>query len=178
MSAGRPTPYQKTYCKQVEKLCKLGATDKEISDFFDVVESTINLWKLDHPEFSESIKKGKIIADLTVAGSLFKKANGYTVKEVTFEKMDNKENLEMTSDGELAIGDTYKKKVVKKEVPPDTTAAIFWLKNRRGKIDATGQRWADKQEIDQTVNQRTVIIDTTGDDTIHEETSGSQEDIG
>jgi hypothetical protein len=35
-----------------------------------------------------------------------------------------------------------------------------------------------KQEIEQTVNQRTVIIDTTGDDTIHEETSGSQEDIG
>jgi hypothetical protein len=56
---GRPSKYKPEYCDQVEKLCKLGATDKDIADFFEVEESTINNWKVEHPEFMESIKTVK-----------------------------------------------------------------------------------------------------------------------
>lgn len=53
----RPTKYQEAYAEQARKLCLLGYTDAELADFFEVSESTINKWKLDYPEFSESIKK-------------------------------------------------------------------------------------------------------------------------
>ena len=87
MAGGRPTDYLPEYCTQVKKLCLLGATDKEIADFFEVTETTINNWKIDHPEFFESIKAGKITADSEVAGSLFKRAMGFEYDEVTFEKI-------------------------------------------------------------------------------------------
>lgn len=141
--AGRPTDYREEYCVQVEKLCKLGATDKEIADFFDVVESTINLWKLEHPEFSESIKKGKIVADAEIAESLYHRAKGYSHEAVKIfptggEVKDKEGNI---TKGPLLVPYV-------EHYPPDTTAAIFWLKNRRGKIkQEEGQRWADKQEV-------------------------------
>lgn len=147
--AGRPTDYRKEYCERVEKLCKLGATDKEIADFFDVAESTINLWKTEHQEFSESIKKGKIIADAEVAHSLHKRAIGYQYDEVTYEKIGpGDDKVEVGEQGmETVKQDQYKKKVVTKEVPPDVAAQNIWLKNRRSKVDKEAQRWADKHEI-------------------------------
>lgn len=147
---GRPTDYRIEFNEQVVKLCKLGATDKEIADFFEVTETTINNWKVEHPDFFESIKRGKVLADAEVADKLFKRATGYEYKETTFEKIGAKEAaLEVGEEGmEKIEDDIYKKKVVLKEMPPDTVAGIFWLKNRRGKVNSKdGQRWADKQEI-------------------------------
>lgn len=126
---GRPTTYKKEYNEQVEKLCRLGATDIEIADFFNVSEKTLNNWKHNHPEFLQSIKRGKEISDLEVANSLYNRAKGYeqdTVKVFQFQ-------------GEPIIVP------VKEKVAPDTTAAIFWLKNRRPK------EWRDKKEIEANV---------------------------
>ena len=64
--AGRPTDYKPEYIDQAFRLCLLGATDKEMANFWGVEESTINNWKLAHPEFLESIKAGKIDADTKV----------------------------------------------------------------------------------------------------------------
>lgn len=150
MGPGRPTDYKVEYNEQVIKLCKLGATDKELADFFDVTEQTINNWKTDFPDFFESLKKGKVIADAEVAEKLFKRATGYEYRETTFEKVGAKEeSVEVGEEGmENIENDVFKKKVVLKEMPPDTIAGIFWLKNRRGKVNSQeGQRWADKQEI-------------------------------
>lgn len=124
---GRPTEYQESYNEQVEKLCKLGATDAEIGDFFGVTEQTINNWKTAHPDFFESIKKGKIIADSNVAQSLYHRATGYSHEDVDLKMYE---------------GQIIETKLIK-HYPPDSTAAIFWLKNRRSK------EWRDKQEIDQ-----------------------------
>lgn len=147
--AGRPTDYKIEYCEQVEKLCKLGATDKETADFFDVTEQTINNWKSEHPEFFESIKKGKIIADAEVAHSLHKRAIGYQYDEVTYEKIGpGDDKVEVGEKGmESVKQDLYRKKVVTKEVPPDVAAQNIWLKNRRNKIDKEALRWADKHEL-------------------------------
>lgn len=147
--AGRPTEYTLEYCEQVEKLCKLGATDKEIADFFDVDEATVNRWKLEHNEFRESIKAGKIKADAEVAHSLYKRALGYQYKEITYEKIGPKEEIiEVGEDGMESIEtELYKKKVVVKDMAPDVAAINIWLKNRRGKVSKEAQRWADKHEI-------------------------------
>ena len=123
---GRPTKYKAAYNGQVYKLCLLGATDKEIADFFEVTESTINLWKETYLHFSESIKKGKDKADTEIARSLFERAKGYSHKE---DKIFNE-------NGEPLIVTTIK------HYPPDSTAIIFWLKNRQPK------KWRDKTDIE------------------------------
>ncbi len=132
---GRPTDYRPEYCEQVEKLCRLGATDKEIADFFGKAESTINLWKLEHPDFSESIKKGKIDADAKVASSLYHRALGYKHAAV-----------QIFNDGGTPLVVDYIK-----HYAPDTTAAIFWLKNRRK------EQWRDRHEVETTQNVNVTV---------------------
>jgi hypothetical protein len=128
--AGRPTDYREEYNMQAEKLCKLGATDKELADFFEVCEDTINEWKKVHPEFSESIKKGKILADAEVADRLYQRAMGFEHDseeiKVMFDRETNEQYIERIP--------------IKKIYPPDAVAAIFWLKNRQKK------KWRDKIE--------------------------------
>lgn len=120
--AGRPTDFRPKYCEQVERLCRLGATDEDIAAFFGKATSTINLWKAKHPKFLESIKKGKVVADIEVANSLYKRATGHVMK---VEKVVNGAKVRLNI-----------------EVEPDTAAAIFWLKNRRK------DHWRDKHEVD------------------------------
>ncbi|MDR0754552.1 MAG: hypothetical protein LBF04_04105 [Prevotellaceae bacterium] len=80
---GRPTDYAPEYAEQVFRLCLLGLIDREIAAFFEIAESTLNNWKLEHPEFLESIKKGKVQADANVAASLYKQAiKGNTVAQI------------------------------------------------------------------------------------------------
>lgn len=130
MPAGRPTDYREEYNDQAEKLCKLGATDKELADFFGVVESTLNLWKIDHPKFSESIKAGKTLADANVASRLYERAMGFE---------HDSEEIKVVSDGQGA-GSSIERVPIRKIYPPDSTAAIFWLKNRQK------EKWRDRNE--------------------------------
>lgn len=139
---GRPTKYTEVDLEQVTKLCLLGVTDEEIADFLNICEATLNNWKKEYPEFLESIKNGKEYADANVAKSLYNRACGFDYDEVTFEKLDNKVNLMMSTAEGIKTEDCYKKKVVTKKVAPDTGAAFIWLKNRR-----SGE-WRDKQEIE------------------------------
>jgi len=124
----RPTKYKDEYAEQGRKLCLLGATDKELADFFGVTESTLNLWKKEHSEFSESLKAGKDQADTDVADRLYQRAMGYTHKEEQIFQYQ----------GVVVRADTMK------HYAPDTTACIFWLKNRqKGK-------WRDRQDHEVT----------------------------
>src|SRR6185295_14648861 len=68
---GRPSKFTQEMSEQVEKLCRLGATDKELADFFHIQVSTLNNWKQHFPEFMESIKRGKEISDMNVADRLY-----------------------------------------------------------------------------------------------------------
>jgi hypothetical protein len=124
--------YLPIFDRQAYELCLLGATDEEMSQFFEVSESTLNLWKNHHITFSESIKRGKISADARMAERLFTRGCGYRYNEVKTKQMLN-ENSKMI-DVEIVT--------TEKEVPPDTGAAFIWLKNRRPKD------WRDKQEIE------------------------------
>lgn len=124
----RPSKYKKEFAEQARKLCLLGATDKSLAEFFEVTESTINKWKVDHKEFSESIKRGKEIADAEVASKLYHRATGYEHAEDDIRSVN----------GEIVITPTVK------HYAPDTTAAIFWLKNRQK------DQWRDKQDHEHT----------------------------
>lgn len=137
MPAGRPTKYKTEYEEQTYKLCLLGATDKDLASFFDVNEDTINEWKKKYTAFSESIKRGKEIADANVASKLYHRAIGYEHPE---DKIFNNMGIEM-------IVPTIK------HYAPDPTAAIFWLKNRQP------AKWRDKQEQEVTATNNNYNYD-------------------
>ncbi len=122
---GRPSKYSPVYNQQAYRLCLLGATDKELADFFEVKEWTVNKWKREYPRFSQSIKKGKKHADAIVAEKLFKRATGYSHPDVDIKVIDDK--IVITK--------------LTKHYPPDTAAAIFWLKNR------AKETWRDKHDV-------------------------------
>lgn len=128
---GQPTKYKPEYCEQGYKLCLLGAIDTEMADFFGVAESTFHDWKLKHPEFKEALQRGKMVADANVASRLYERATGYSHPETKIA----------TYEGQIT--DT---KEVTKHYPPDSTSAIFWLKNRQP------QKWRDKTETSVTLN--------------------------
>lgn len=113
---GRPSKYRVAYARQAKKLCQLGATDRDLAEFFDVNETTINYWKAKYKTFSKSLKLGKEIPDLKVERSLYQRAMGYTTVETKIATHEGK----ITDEREFP-----------KHYPPDTTACIFWLKNRR-----------------------------------------------
>lgn len=123
---GRPTSFKPEFVEQARKLAKLGATDREAAEFFEVAESTLYLWKHTHAEFSEALKVGKETADARVEQSLYRRALGYTHDAVKI----------MMADG-VPIVEPYVE-----HYPPDTTAAIFWLKNRKP------EQWRDKTTVE------------------------------
>lgn len=123
---GRPSKYRKEFAAQALKLCRLGATDAELADFFEIALSGLNRWKHEHPEFRDALKAGKDVADAEVADKLFRRATGYEHEAVKI----------------VADAKTGAQHVVPytERYPPDTTACIFWLKNRQR------AKWRDKQD--------------------------------
>lgn len=122
--AGRPTKFRKEFVKQVERLTKLGATDVEIADFFGVNVLTIYRWKHDYPSFCKAMGRGKELADQMVEDRLFARAVGFAQPATKI----------MQHDG-VPITVYYTERF-----PPDVSAGIFWLKNRRSGA------WRDRVE--------------------------------
>ena len=130
MAGGRPTDYRDDYAEKAQKLAKLGATDAEVADFFGVNVSTIHRWKHAHPEFCNALKAGKQEADARVERALYHRAVGYDQEAV---------KIFMPAGAEEPVYAPYTERIA-----PDTTAAIFWLKNRKP------EEWRDK-----TINELT-----------------------
>lgn len=107
---------------RLEGWARDGLTDEQIAQKMGISKGTLYDWKNKFPEFSNALKNGKEVVDTLVENALLKRALGYNYLEITEE------------DGDLG----YKKKTVHKQMPPDVTAQIFWLKNRRP------DKWRDK----------------------------------
>lgn len=116
---GRKTEFKQEYVKLAFNYALLGVTDIQLAEFFGVSKQTINSWKKEYPEFLSSLKAGKEEADAKVSEMLYKRAIGYDYNEVRTDKKGRKILKTITT---------------KKQVPPDTTAAIFWLKNRQPEL--------------------------------------------
>lgn len=125
---GRPTSWRPEYADLAYKFCLLGASDKRLAEMFEVHVDTIDEWKRAIPEFSESVKRGKEVADAEIAHALFHRAKGYSHPEDDIKAVN----------GSIVITQTVK------HYPPDTGAATLWLKNRQPKV------WRDKVETEVT----------------------------
>jgi transposase-like protein len=121
----------------LEAWARDGLTDEQIAKNMGIAESTLYAWKGKYPEFSDSLKKGKEVVDIMVENALYKRAMGYTYEEKTYERK------QINEEGDMGM---VLAKTVTKEVLPDVTAQIFWLKNRKPK------EWRDKQQIDTNIS--------------------------
>jgi len=108
----------------IEGWARDGLTDEQIAYNMGISRSTLGEWKKKYPVISDALKRGKEVVDRQVENALLKRALGYEYDEVTYEN-----------------GKEVKR--VRKQVQPDTTAQIFWLKNRKP------HEWRDKPENDQ-----------------------------
>lgn len=118
-----------------------GLTYAEIAHNIGITEKTLYEWVNKYSEIGEALKKGKEVADILVENALFKKALGYTYEE------EITEITEIPFVDRNGVEKTRKHKHIKKvtkQVAPDTTAQIFWLKNRKSAV------WRDRQ--DQVIN--------------------------
>ena len=102
-----------------------GLTDEQLAEKMGCGVRTLYDWKERFPPISQALKKGKEIVDIQVENALLKRALGYEYME---ERVEISEK-----DGRKVIQTT-------KTALPDTTALIFWLKNRRPDV------WRDKPQ--------------------------------
>lgn len=110
---------------KIEGWAKDGLTDEQIAGNMGITAKTLYEWKKRYGEICEALKKGKEIVDRQVENALLKRALGYAYTEKMTEESD----------------DGVKVRVTEKQVVPDTTAQIFWLKNRKPEV------WRDKKDV-------------------------------
>ncbi len=135
---GRPSGFTEPLANRILELAKKGMTDVQIASAIGVALSTLSNWKAAHPDFLEALKDSKSIADDLVRGALLSRALGYVHPAVKFfyDKDDKKVIVQ-------GYAEYY---------PPDTTACIFWLKNRQP------AQWRERSEhliIPDLANQQT-----------------------
>lgn len=117
-----------------------GLADKQIAANMGVSIASFYEYKNKYPEFSDTLKKGKEVVDFEVENALLKRALGYTIT-INEQKVDKEGCIH-----------TLKKDV---HIPPDTTAQIFWLKNRKP------DKWRDKvvdSENEEAITNATDIL--------------------
>jgi transcriptional regulator with XRE-family HTH domain len=143
---GRPRSYDKkvTDLDLLYKLALLGLTNQELADFYDVAMSTLSLWIKNEKEFSETLKRGRELADADVANSLRREASGYRyyTKTITKKKKSGEvveETVPATEDEFNAAGGTLT--IQEHYARPNTTAQFFWLQNRQPHL------WQNKKNV-------------------------------
>lgn len=122
---GRPSKFDQINKLQLKKLVEAGWTDEQVSDFFGVATSTLKVWRSKHKEFSATIEASKEIADLKVEKSIYELACGYSHPIEQVLKIPGKI---------VRVSDI-------KHYPPNVTACMFWLRNRKPK------EWRDKASL-------------------------------
>lgn len=121
----------------IEGWSRDGLTQQQIADNLGINVDTLIEYKKKYTDFSEALKKGKEVVDIEVENALLKRALGYTI---TLNKQ------KVTKDGDVV---DITEEV---HVPPDTTAQIFWLKNRKK------AQWRDKVEYEKTQDIQKIHI--------------------
>jgi hypothetical protein len=123
--------YKSDFCPIAYKFCLLGATNDDLADLFEVSLATVGNWLRQYPEFKKSVQEGRDVADADVALSLLHRAKGFTHPDVKI----------------LQIEGEAKEVPYNRYFPPDTQAAIFWLRNRRRK------QWRELIEHEHSVTE-------------------------
>lgn len=120
---------------RLEGFARSGLTDLQIAAKMGISAATLYQWQIDHPDISEAIKRGKKPVDDEVENTLLKSALGYEYEEIITEIIESPDGQQRKQ-----------VKKIKHYAQPNTTAQIFWLKNRRP------DKWRDRQELAGSMN--------------------------
>ena len=150
---GRKPVYRDTFPDLAQRVCLLGATDTQVAIFFSVDISTIDRWKIEHPEFARALKTGKQEQDMEVAGALLQRALGAEVVDNVAVKVKRIEYDENTGKKVKEWEEVVTKEVIRR-YPPDTAAARYWMTVRHkdywvepGKIEQDTSDTGDLKRI-------------------------------
>lgn len=139
-NAGRKGSYKKWLEADnlilLEGWARDGLTDEQIAHNIGIHVSTLYEWKKKYKEFDEALKRGKEVVDYIIENALLKSAMGYQYDEVTQVRIDDED----TGKSEMT-----EVKRVTKDVAPNPTALIFYLKNRQP------HKWRDKKQLEANV---------------------------
>jgi transposase-like protein len=141
-TVGRPTLYDPEKLILVEGWARDGLTNEQIAEKLGIAPSTLYEWQGKYSEFAQVLKRGKEIVDREVENALFKRTQGYVVelrktfkvKVINYDA--NGRKVREAEELQTGVDEVY--------VAPDTTAQIFWLKNRKP------AEWRDRQAVELT----------------------------
>lgn len=127
---------------KLEAWARDGLTDEQIAHNMGITRKTIGEWKNQYSCIRDALKKGKEVVDIEVENALHKRALGYTAKvkktfKVRISEFDKITGKKIREYEELQTG------IDEVHIPADTTAQIFWLKNRKP------DKWRDKPLVTQ-----------------------------
>lgn len=137
-AGGRPSNYPKINLDDVKKWAKIGLSNDQIAQALEISIESLYDYQRDYPEFLQALKSGKENPDDRIERALFERAAGYIAPE---EKLFYDSNT-----GAIAS------QTVLKQYPPDTAAAIIWLKNRRP------EKWRENPEHQPTPTENNINI--------------------
>ena len=125
---------------RIEGWARDGLTEEQIAKNMGVSRSTLSDYKVKYPDILRAIKNSKEVADREVENAIFNKATGYTVKLKKPMKVRHVEYDEVSG---RKVAEYERIEYIEEEVhvPADTTAQIFWLKNRKP------NEWRDKVTV-------------------------------
>lgn len=118
---------------KVQGWARDGLSNEQIAHNIGINKDTLYEWQKRFSDFSDALKKGKEVVDREVENALLKRAMGYEYDEVTQEPVTDKDT---------GITEMRVTKRVTKQIVPDVTAQIFWLKNRKP------NEFRDKRDVD------------------------------
>lgn len=137
---GRKSPFNEKIQATIIRLVEAGKTEEEIAEIIGVCKTTLTNWKGKHQDLLFAVREARQAADSLVESALFGRAVGCKVPET---------KVIVTKLGDVIRED------VDRYYPPDTQAAMFWLRNRQP------ERWKEKTEGDVNVNQTVQVNNMT-----------------
>jgi hypothetical protein len=113
---GRPTKYKAEYAETAQKLCaRLGCTDEQLADWFEVDVRTIHRWRAEIDEFCQACRAGKAETDDLVERATVQHICGYHVEVEELDRHGHKHTL-------------------RKWIPGNAHAGMKWLAARRPSV--------------------------------------------
>jgi hypothetical protein len=104
-------------------------------------------WKNKYQDIADALKKNKDAADYEVENALYESTLG---KYVTVKKAIKVKRV-LVENGVRKEFEDIKMVDEQQYIPPNTTAQIFWLKNRQPK------KWRDKVDVEQKGNMEHIL---------------------
>ena len=124
---------------QIQGWAREGLTNDQIAHNIGVSGRSFADWINRFSSIASALKKGKAPVDLEVENALLKRALGYQYEEIITE-IEEVPTGKLDESGKPIVKQQKHIRKITKTALPDTTAQIFWLKNRRP------GRWRDKIE--------------------------------